>query len=78
MSSNSLTPAEIVEKLDQHIIGQADDKRAVAIALCLTANMVVPLIFCIGLSMTSSSLWMGAVINGHQSVYADRRIFLRC
>jgi len=33
MSSNSLTPAEIVEKLDQHIIGQADAKRAVAIAL---------------------------------------------
>jgi len=33
MSSNSLTPAEIVEKLDQHIIGQDDAKRAVAIAL---------------------------------------------
>ncbi len=33
MSSNSLTPAEIVEKLDRHIIGQADAKRAVAIAL---------------------------------------------
>jgi len=33
MSSNTLTPAEIVEKLDQHIIGQDDAKRAVAIAL---------------------------------------------
>jgi len=30
---SSLTPAEIVEKRDQHIIGQADAKRAVAIAL---------------------------------------------
>jgi ATP-dependent HslUV protease ATP-binding subunit HslU len=33
MSSNHLTPREIVEKLDQYIIGQADAKRAVAIAL---------------------------------------------
>src|SRR5262245_30121916 len=29
----SMTPREIVEELDQHIIGQADAKRAVAIAL---------------------------------------------
>jgi ATP-dependent HslUV protease ATP-binding subunit HslU len=33
MSKNGLTPREIVEKLDRHIIGQADAKRAVAIAL---------------------------------------------
>ncbi|NTW77352.1 MAG: ATP-dependent protease ATPase subunit HslU [Syntrophaceae bacterium] len=33
MSNNGLTPREIVEKLDLHIIGQADAKRAVAIAL---------------------------------------------
>jgi ATP-dependent HslUV protease ATP-binding subunit HslU len=33
MSSNSLTPREIVERLDQYIIGQHDAKRAVAIAL---------------------------------------------
>jgi ATP-dependent HslUV protease ATP-binding subunit HslU len=33
MQSNGLTPREIVEKLDRHIIGQADAKRAVAIAL---------------------------------------------
>ncbi len=33
MSPNGLTPREIVEKLDRHIIGQADAKRAVAIAL---------------------------------------------
>jgi len=33
MLSNGLTPREIVEKLDRHIIGQADAKRAVAIAL---------------------------------------------
>ena len=33
MSENGLTPREIVEKLDRHIIGQADAKRAVAIAL---------------------------------------------
>ena len=33
MISNGLTPREIVEKLDRHIIGQADAKRAVAIAL---------------------------------------------
>ena len=33
MSNNGLTPREIVEKLDHHIIGQADAKRAVAIAL---------------------------------------------
>ncbi len=33
MSNNGLTPREIVEKLDRHIIGQADAKRAVAIAL---------------------------------------------
>lgn len=33
MSNNELTPREIVEKLDRHIIGQADAKRAVAIAL---------------------------------------------
>ena len=33
MSDNGLTPREIVEKLDGHIIGQADAKRAVAIAL---------------------------------------------
>ena len=33
MSSNGLTPRQIVEKLDRHIIGQADAKRAVAIAL---------------------------------------------
>jgi ATP-dependent HslUV protease ATP-binding subunit HslU len=33
MSDNGLTPREIVEKLDRHIIGQADAKRAVAIAL---------------------------------------------
>jgi ATP-dependent HslUV protease ATP-binding subunit HslU len=33
MTNNGLTPREIVEKLDRHIIGQADAKRAVAIAL---------------------------------------------
>jgi ATP-dependent HslUV protease ATP-binding subunit HslU len=33
MSSNHLKPREIVEKLDQYIIGQADAKRAVSIAL---------------------------------------------
>ncbi len=33
MPSNHLTPRQIVEKLDQYIIGQADAKRAVAIAL---------------------------------------------
>jgi len=33
MSQNELTPKEIVERLDKHIIGQAEAKRAVAIAL---------------------------------------------
>jgi len=33
MNDSGLTPREIVEKLDRHIIGQADAKRAVAIAL---------------------------------------------
>lgn len=33
MSDQGLKPREIVEKLDQHIIGQIDAKRAVAIAL---------------------------------------------
>jgi ATP-dependent HslUV protease ATP-binding subunit HslU len=33
MSSNELTPRQIVERLDQYIIGQGDAKRAVAIAL---------------------------------------------
>ena len=33
MKNSGLTPRQIVEKLDQHIIGQADAKRAVAIAL---------------------------------------------
>ncbi len=33
MKNSGLTPREIVEKLDRHIIGQADAKRAVAIAL---------------------------------------------
>ncbi len=33
MSQDSLTPKKIVEKLDQHIIGQHEAKRAVAIAL---------------------------------------------
>lgn len=33
MSNNGLKPREIVERLDRHIIGQADAKRAVAIAL---------------------------------------------
>ncbi len=33
MISKGLTPREIVEKLDRHIIGQSDAKRAVAIAL---------------------------------------------
>jgi ATP-dependent HslUV protease ATP-binding subunit HslU len=33
MSGNGLKPREIVEKLDRHIIGQVDAKRAVAIAL---------------------------------------------
>jgi ATP-dependent HslUV protease ATP-binding subunit HslU len=33
MLSNGLTPREIVEKLDRHIIGQGEAKRAVAIAL---------------------------------------------
>ncbi|OIP91618.1 MAG: HslU--HslV peptidase ATPase subunit [Syntrophaceae bacterium CG2_30_49_12] len=33
MPSNNLTPREIVEKLDQYIIGQGEAKRAVAIAL---------------------------------------------
>ena len=33
MSSNQLTPREIVEQLDKYIIGQGDAKRAVAIAL---------------------------------------------
>jgi len=33
MSATDLTPRKIVEKLDQYIIGQADAKRAVAIAL---------------------------------------------
>lgn len=30
---SEMTPREIVSELDQHIIGQADAKRAVAIAL---------------------------------------------
>ncbi len=30
---NNLTPREIVEHLDRHIVGQADAKRAVAIAI---------------------------------------------
>ena len=33
MTNNGLTPRQIVEKLDRHIIGQGDAKRAVAIAL---------------------------------------------
>src|SRR4030066_1488281 len=33
MSENGLKPREIVERLDKHIIGQAEAKRAVAIAL---------------------------------------------
>ena len=33
MSENGLTPREIVERLDKHIIGQGEAKRAVAIAL---------------------------------------------
>src|SRR5208337_3108736 len=33
MSGNVLKPREIVEKLDRHIIGQTEAKRAVAIAL---------------------------------------------
>src|SRR4030043_1682950 len=33
MSKDGLKPREIVERLDQHIIGQAEAKRAVAIAL---------------------------------------------
>lgn len=33
MLKKALTPKEIVERLDQHIVGQADAKRAVAIAL---------------------------------------------
>ena len=33
MISTGLTPREIVAKLDRHIIGQGDAKRAVAIAL---------------------------------------------
>lgn len=33
MNNSGLTPREIVEKLDRHIIGQGDAKRAVAIAL---------------------------------------------
>lgn len=33
MSNKGLKPREIVEKLNQHIIGQMDAKRAVAIAL---------------------------------------------
>lgn len=33
MKNSGLTPRQIVEKLDSHIIGQADAKRAVAIAL---------------------------------------------
>ncbi len=33
MKNSGLTPREIVEKLDRHIIGQGDAKRAVAIAL---------------------------------------------
>jgi ATP-dependent HslUV protease ATP-binding subunit HslU len=33
MNTSGLTPREIVERLDRHIIGQADAKRAVAIAL---------------------------------------------
>ena len=31
--SSSMTPQEIVSELDRHIVGQADAKRAVAIAL---------------------------------------------
>ena len=30
---SDMTPREIVQELDQHIIGQADAKRAVAVAL---------------------------------------------
>ncbi len=33
MSTSNLTPKQIVERLDQHIIGQGEAKRAVAIAL---------------------------------------------
>lgn len=32
-SKANLTPRQIVEKLDQYIVGQRDAKRAVAIAL---------------------------------------------
>jgi ATP-dependent HslUV protease ATP-binding subunit HslU len=31
---HELTPRKIVEKLNEHVIGQSDAKRAVAIALC--------------------------------------------
>src|SRR4030066_812150 len=33
MSQNGLTPKQIVERLDEHIVGQGEAKRAVAIAL---------------------------------------------
>src|ERR1700735_3208333 len=33
MSQQNMTPREIVSELDRHIVGQADAKRAVAIAL---------------------------------------------
>jgi ATP-dependent protease HslVU (ClpYQ) ATPase subunit len=36
---SSMTPKEIVSELDRHIVGQADAKRAVAIA-CATAGAV--------------------------------------
>jgi len=32
-SQSTMTPREIVQELDRHIIGQQDAKRAVAIAL---------------------------------------------
>ena len=35
---SEMTPREIVHELDRHIIGQADAKRAVAVALRATAG----------------------------------------
>ena len=42
MPSNHLTPRQIVEKLDQYIIGQGDAKRAVAIARILMPKIHLP------------------------------------
>ena len=56
-----LTPREIVEHLDRHIVGQRDAKRAVAIAVAFVASLAAMVLCTLAESGESIHVQMGAL-----------------